>query len=264
MPLLGPDYIHWTQSELYLHRQFTVDDRYVQLPLNISAAGDITVIFYHARSTFGGKIQGKVRFENSDCPHDCCTVCRGFLTDSAWMTGYCCRAPSQLRKWSQSRTVPLTVWWTIMNQFWTESEWADWAVRETSWHGINSSGNAVHSGLSRLSLWTDPGSKCVVYAHKPISASSHLPSKILACEEKPPPPQTLWTKNLLLFSFFFFSLFAVVDSLVVCVWFGVCMAPAIVDLFDSSGNTVYWSWRSQSVGVGEAGRWTKRCNSWSV
>ena len=32
----------------------------VTIPLNISAAGDITIVVYHARSTFGGKIQGKV------------------------------------------------------------------------------------------------------------------------------------------------------------------------------------------------------------
>ena len=57
----------WCQSDLlwiiYFHRQFTADDRYAQLPLNVSAAGDITLIFYHARSTFGGKIQGKVSVE---------------------------------------------------------------------------------------------------------------------------------------------------------------------------------------------------------
>ena len=49
---------------LSINRQFTVDDQRAKLPLNVSAAGDITVIFYHARSTFGGKIQGKVRCEN--------------------------------------------------------------------------------------------------------------------------------------------------------------------------------------------------------
>ena len=57
----------WRQSDLLwiicFHRQFTTDDRYAQLPLNVSAAGDITLIFYHARSTFGGKIQGKVSVE---------------------------------------------------------------------------------------------------------------------------------------------------------------------------------------------------------
>ena len=50
------NYILFTQ----FFRQFTSEDRQVKLPLNISAAGDITLIIYHARSTFGGKIQGKV------------------------------------------------------------------------------------------------------------------------------------------------------------------------------------------------------------
>ena len=31
------------------------------IPLDISVVGDVTVIAYHARSTFGGKVQGKVR-----------------------------------------------------------------------------------------------------------------------------------------------------------------------------------------------------------
>lgn len=43
-----------------LCRQYNIGDRQVKIPLNISASGDITVVLYHARSTFGGKIQGKV------------------------------------------------------------------------------------------------------------------------------------------------------------------------------------------------------------
>ncbi|KAL8622464.1 hypothetical protein ACOMHN_034129 [Nucella lapillus] len=57
---VGEERIATTSQEYEKMRQFTVDDRQVKLPLNISAAGDITLIFYHARSTFGGKIQGKI------------------------------------------------------------------------------------------------------------------------------------------------------------------------------------------------------------
>ncbi|KAK7502233.1 hypothetical protein BaRGS_00006597 [Batillaria attramentaria] len=57
---VGEERIATTSQEYEKMRQFTIDDRQVKLPLNISAAGDITVIVYHARSTFGGKIQGKI------------------------------------------------------------------------------------------------------------------------------------------------------------------------------------------------------------
>ena len=41
-------------------RQFTVEDGCAVISLNTSVLGDVTIIVYHARSTFGGKIQGKV------------------------------------------------------------------------------------------------------------------------------------------------------------------------------------------------------------
>ena len=43
-----------------LYRGFSDSEGKATIPLNISANGDITVVVYHARSTFGGKIQGKV------------------------------------------------------------------------------------------------------------------------------------------------------------------------------------------------------------
>lgn len=33
------------------------------IPLGTSVIGDVTVVVYHARSTFGGKIQGKVNYK---------------------------------------------------------------------------------------------------------------------------------------------------------------------------------------------------------
>ena len=39
---------------------FTCDDSKASIPLNVTANGDVTVTIYHARSTFGGKVQGKV------------------------------------------------------------------------------------------------------------------------------------------------------------------------------------------------------------
>jgi cyclin G-associated kinase len=66
---VGEERIATTSLEYERMRQFISEDRQVKLPLNVSAAGDITIIVYHARSTFGGKIQGKVivffRLENS-------------------------------------------------------------------------------------------------------------------------------------------------------------------------------------------------------
>ena len=46
---------------LSIFRGFVVDEGQAVIPINMSVVGDITVIAYHARSTFGGKVQGKVR-----------------------------------------------------------------------------------------------------------------------------------------------------------------------------------------------------------
>lgn len=37
-------------------------DREVTIPLKTTVVGDVTIVVYHARSTFGGKVQGKVLF----------------------------------------------------------------------------------------------------------------------------------------------------------------------------------------------------------
>ena len=39
---------------------FEVADGKAVIPLNCAVQGDVTVIVYHARSTFGGKVQGKI------------------------------------------------------------------------------------------------------------------------------------------------------------------------------------------------------------
>ena len=41
-------------------RGYEVPDGKASIPLNCSVQGDVTVILYHARSTFGGKVQGKI------------------------------------------------------------------------------------------------------------------------------------------------------------------------------------------------------------
>ena len=58
-------FIMQLQWNSVLCRQFTVEDGSAVLPLNTSVLGDVTIIVYHARSTFGGKIQGKVSGEKS-------------------------------------------------------------------------------------------------------------------------------------------------------------------------------------------------------
>ncbi|XP_012944616.1 cyclin-G-associated kinase [Aplysia californica] len=57
---IGDERVLSTSQEYEKMRQITVEDGRAMLPLNTSVAGDITIIAYHARSTFGGKIQGKI------------------------------------------------------------------------------------------------------------------------------------------------------------------------------------------------------------
>ncbi|XP_041358750.1 cyclin-G-associated kinase-like [Gigantopelta aegis] len=54
------DRILSTSQEYEKMKQFTINDNSVKIPLNTLVSGDVTVIVYHARSTFGGKIQGKI------------------------------------------------------------------------------------------------------------------------------------------------------------------------------------------------------------
>ncbi|CAH1774732.1 unnamed protein product [Owenia fusiformis] len=39
---------------------YQIEDRKATIPLNVSVGGDVTIVVYHARSTFGGKVQGKI------------------------------------------------------------------------------------------------------------------------------------------------------------------------------------------------------------
>ncbi|KAI8787018.1 cyclin-G-associated kinase isoform X1 [Biomphalaria glabrata] len=57
---IGEDRLMSGSQEYEKMRQFTLEDGRATLPLNISVTGDVTLIVYHARSTFGGKIQGKI------------------------------------------------------------------------------------------------------------------------------------------------------------------------------------------------------------
>ena len=45
-----------------MRRGFTIEDSAATIPLNTSVCGDVTIVLYHARSTFGGKVQGKVGY----------------------------------------------------------------------------------------------------------------------------------------------------------------------------------------------------------
>lgn len=44
------------------YRHFNTADVQISIPLKATVIGDVTIIVYHARSTFGGKVQGKVVF----------------------------------------------------------------------------------------------------------------------------------------------------------------------------------------------------------
>ncbi|XP_060080705.1 cyclin-G-associated kinase-like [Ylistrum balloti] len=57
---VGEDRILTTSQEYEKMRGFVIEDGKATIPLNISAVGDVTIVAYHARSTFGGKVQGKI------------------------------------------------------------------------------------------------------------------------------------------------------------------------------------------------------------
>lgn len=57
---LGEDRLLTTSQEYERMRGFSIEEYKAIIPLNISAVGDVTIIVYHARSTFGGKVQGKI------------------------------------------------------------------------------------------------------------------------------------------------------------------------------------------------------------
>ena len=46
--------------DMALHREYTLSDGKVTFPVNLTLQGDVTVVVYHARSTLGGKVQGKM------------------------------------------------------------------------------------------------------------------------------------------------------------------------------------------------------------
>ncbi|KAG8186867.1 hypothetical protein JTE90_024110 [Oedothorax gibbosus] len=57
---IGENRVFSTSQEYEKIRHFNTYDKEVHIPLKTAVLGDITVVVYHARSTFGGKVQGKV------------------------------------------------------------------------------------------------------------------------------------------------------------------------------------------------------------
>ncbi|XP_077981164.1 cyclin-G-associated kinase-like [Glandiceps talaboti] len=56
----GEERVLTTSQEYDRMRGFTVEDTKAIVDLDITVGGDIMIVLYHARSTFGGKMQGKV------------------------------------------------------------------------------------------------------------------------------------------------------------------------------------------------------------
>lgn len=56
----GEERLLTTSQEYEKIKHYNMTDSQVTIPLNITTIGDISVAVYHARSTFGGKVQGKV------------------------------------------------------------------------------------------------------------------------------------------------------------------------------------------------------------
>ncbi|GFR28810.1 cyclin-G-associated kinase [Trichonephila clavata] len=57
---IGENRVFSTSQEYERIRHFNSSDPDVTIPLKTVVVGDITIVAYHARSTFGGKVQGKV------------------------------------------------------------------------------------------------------------------------------------------------------------------------------------------------------------
>ncbi|CAH1242822.1 GAK [Branchiostoma lanceolatum] len=57
---VGDDRILTTSEEYEKMSGFSIEDGRVVIPVNLLLTGDVVVQLYHARSTFGGKMQGKV------------------------------------------------------------------------------------------------------------------------------------------------------------------------------------------------------------
>ncbi len=58
---IGEDRILSTSQEYDKMPVWGVEQGKITIPLNTQVMGDVTIVAYHARSTFGGKVQGKVR-----------------------------------------------------------------------------------------------------------------------------------------------------------------------------------------------------------
>ena len=57
---VGDEKIMSTSQEYDKIKNFTVEDMKASILLNCQVLGDVTIALYHARSTFGGKVQGKI------------------------------------------------------------------------------------------------------------------------------------------------------------------------------------------------------------
>ncbi|GBM11803.1 Cyclin-G-associated kinase [Araneus ventricosus] len=57
---IGENRVFTTSQEYERIRHFNIADPEVNIPLKTIVMGDVTIVVYHARSTFGGKVQGKV------------------------------------------------------------------------------------------------------------------------------------------------------------------------------------------------------------
>lgn len=62
---VGEDRVLTTSQEYDKMKGFVVEEGKVSIPLNVSVHGDVTIAIFHARSTFGGKVQGKVGWRSN-------------------------------------------------------------------------------------------------------------------------------------------------------------------------------------------------------
>ncbi|CAD5112095.1 DgyrCDS1335 [Dimorphilus gyrociliatus] len=57
---MGDERVLTTSIEYDKMRMFSVDDSHISIPISCQVCGDVTIVVYHARSTLGGKVQGKI------------------------------------------------------------------------------------------------------------------------------------------------------------------------------------------------------------
>nr|XP_014351407.1 PREDICTED: cyclin-G-associated kinase [Latimeria chalumnae] len=64
---VGDDRVVTTSQEYDKMKDYKTEDGKAEIPLGITVQGDVLIVIYHARSTLGGRLQAKVRYDLDAC-----------------------------------------------------------------------------------------------------------------------------------------------------------------------------------------------------